>query len=155
MVQGLLIVEASQLHPDTPHSVRLLWTDDHPKQRPLRDNTQQLPLRYSNPQSPQASGSRPTRSHLNQPSNGTYRGKSKHAGEKKSVSVSLCCTQIPCVLAWHCTRAFTVRGRQLRASAMARPYGASKLQRSELACKSELICVPQSEPTSGLCGVRY
>jgi hypothetical protein len=28
--QGLLIVEASRLHPDTPHSVGLLWTSDQP-----------------------------------------------------------------------------------------------------------------------------
>ena len=117
VVQGLLIVEASRSHSDTPHSVGLLWTGDHPKQIPLPDNTQHLPLRDSNPQSPQASGRRPTRGHLNRPSNGTYGGKSKLAG-KKSVSVSLCWTQIPRVLAWHCTRAFTVRGRQLGARAM-------------------------------------
>ena len=28
--QGLLIIEASRSHSDTPHSVRLLWTSDHP-----------------------------------------------------------------------------------------------------------------------------
>jgi len=28
--QGLLIIEASQLHSDTPHSVGLLWTSDQP-----------------------------------------------------------------------------------------------------------------------------
>jgi hypothetical protein len=26
--QGLLIIEASRLHSDTPHSVGLLWTSD-------------------------------------------------------------------------------------------------------------------------------
>ena len=30
MGQGLLIVEASQSHSDTPQSVGLLWTSDHP-----------------------------------------------------------------------------------------------------------------------------
>ena len=28
--QGLLIIEASRRHPDTPHSVGLLWTNDRP-----------------------------------------------------------------------------------------------------------------------------
>jgi hypothetical protein len=28
--QGLLIIDASKLHSDTPHSVRLLWTSDQP-----------------------------------------------------------------------------------------------------------------------------
>jgi len=28
--QGLLIVEASRSHSDTPHSVGLLWTSDQP-----------------------------------------------------------------------------------------------------------------------------
>jgi hypothetical protein len=27
---GLLIIEASRLHSDTPHSVGLLWTSDQP-----------------------------------------------------------------------------------------------------------------------------
>jgi len=33
--QGLVIVEASRSHSDTPHSVGLLWTSDQPSQRPL------------------------------------------------------------------------------------------------------------------------
>ena len=28
--QGLLIIEASRSHSDTPHSVGLFWTSDHP-----------------------------------------------------------------------------------------------------------------------------
>ena len=28
--QGLLIIEASQSHSDTPHSVGLFWTSDQP-----------------------------------------------------------------------------------------------------------------------------
>jgi hypothetical protein len=28
--QGLLVIEASRSHPDTPHSVELLWTSDQP-----------------------------------------------------------------------------------------------------------------------------
>ena len=28
----LLITEGSQSHPDTPHSVGLLWTGDHPEE---------------------------------------------------------------------------------------------------------------------------
>jgi hypothetical protein len=28
--QGLLIIDASRSHSDTPHSVRLLWTSDQP-----------------------------------------------------------------------------------------------------------------------------
>jgi hypothetical protein len=38
--QGLLTIEASRSHSDTPHSVGLLWTSDQPTQRPLPDNTQ-------------------------------------------------------------------------------------------------------------------
>ena len=30
MSQGLLIIEASRSHPDTPHQVGLLWTSDQP-----------------------------------------------------------------------------------------------------------------------------
>jgi hypothetical protein len=30
LVQGLLIIEASRSHSDTPHSVGLLWTSDQP-----------------------------------------------------------------------------------------------------------------------------
>jgi hypothetical protein len=55
---GLLIFEVSRSHPDTPHSVGILWTS--PSQRPLSDNTQlSLPPAGSNPQPQQASGSRP------------------------------------------------------------------------------------------------
>jgi len=39
--QGLLIVEASRSHPDTSHSVGLLWTNDRPDtETSLPDNTQ-------------------------------------------------------------------------------------------------------------------
>jgi hypothetical protein len=33
--QGLLIIEASRSHSDTPHSVGLLWTSDQPRRRDL------------------------------------------------------------------------------------------------------------------------
>jgi hypothetical protein len=36
--QGLLIVEASRSHSDTPHSVGLLWTSDQPPQTHKPDN---------------------------------------------------------------------------------------------------------------------
>jgi len=39
--QGLLIVEDSWSHSDTPHLVGLLWTSDQPDERHLPDNTQQ------------------------------------------------------------------------------------------------------------------
>jgi hypothetical protein len=39
MGQGLLSTEASQSHSDTPHSVGLLWTSDHPEAE-TSDNTQ-------------------------------------------------------------------------------------------------------------------
>jgi hypothetical protein len=38
--QGLLIIEASQSHSDTPHSVGVLWTSDRPDAEPLLENTQ-------------------------------------------------------------------------------------------------------------------
>jgi hypothetical protein len=38
--KSLLIVVASRSHSGTPHSVGLLWTSDHPTQRPLPYNTQ-------------------------------------------------------------------------------------------------------------------
>jgi len=39
--QGLLLIEASLSHSDTPHSVGLLWTSDHPDAETSRaDNTQ-------------------------------------------------------------------------------------------------------------------
>jgi hypothetical protein len=36
--QGLLSVEGSRRHSDTPHSVGLLWTTDQPDEEPLPDN---------------------------------------------------------------------------------------------------------------------
>ena len=39
LIQGLLIVEASRSHSDTPHAVGL-WTSDHPTQTTLPNNTQ-------------------------------------------------------------------------------------------------------------------
>jgi hypothetical protein len=38
--QDLLAVEPSRSHPDTPHSIGLLWTSDQPDARPLPDKTQ-------------------------------------------------------------------------------------------------------------------
>jgi hypothetical protein len=38
--QGLLIIEASRSHSDTPHSVGFLWTSDSPTPRTLPDSTQ-------------------------------------------------------------------------------------------------------------------
>ena len=38
--QGLLIIETSRLHTDTPQSVGLLWTSDQPNAE-FTDNTQQ------------------------------------------------------------------------------------------------------------------
>jgi hypothetical protein len=37
--QGLLTVEASRLHPDTLHSVGLLWTSDQPNEETRRLTT--------------------------------------------------------------------------------------------------------------------
>jgi hypothetical protein len=39
MGHGLLIIEASRSHSDTPHPVGLLWTSDQPTQRPVPDDT--------------------------------------------------------------------------------------------------------------------
>jgi len=39
MGQGILIVEASRSHSDTPHSVRIIWTSVA-TQKPLTGNTQ-------------------------------------------------------------------------------------------------------------------
>jgi len=65
--KGLLIIEASRSHSDTPHSAGLLWTSDqlvtetstwqHTK---LTRDSHPCPRRDSNPQSQQASGRRPT-----------------------------------------------------------------------------------------------
>jgi len=40
--QGLIIIEASRSHSETPQLAGLLWTIDQPTQRPLPDNTQHL-----------------------------------------------------------------------------------------------------------------
>ena len=61
--QGLLIIEASRSHSDTPHSVGLLWTSDQPDAEPssgqhsTRDR-HPCTRQDSNPQSQQASGLR-------------------------------------------------------------------------------------------------
>jgi len=65
--QGLLIVEASLTHSETPNSVGLLWTSDQPLRRELyltthntHRDTHQCSPRHSTPQSQQASGCKPT-----------------------------------------------------------------------------------------------
>jgi len=65
--QGLLIIEDSWPHSDTPHLVGLLWTSDQPntetstwQHATLTRNKHQRPQRDSNPQSQQASSLRPT-----------------------------------------------------------------------------------------------
>ena len=40
MGHGLLTIEDSRSHSDTPQSVGLFWTNDRPTQRHLPDNTQ-------------------------------------------------------------------------------------------------------------------
>ena len=67
MGKGLIIVEASRSHPDTPHSLGFLWTSDQPKEDTPTDNIQHsqetdiyTPRRDSNPQFLQARGRRPT-----------------------------------------------------------------------------------------------
>jgi hypothetical protein len=65
--QGLLLIEASRSHSDTPQSVWLLWTSDQPDAQistwqhttPTRDR-HPWPRRYSNPQSQQAGCRKPT-----------------------------------------------------------------------------------------------
>jgi len=63
---GLLIVEISRSHSDTPKSVGLLWTSDQPvaetstwQHSTLTRDRHPWPGRDSNPQSQQASGRRP------------------------------------------------------------------------------------------------
>jgi hypothetical protein len=63
---GLLIIEVSRSHSDTPQSVGLLWTSDQPdaetstlQHTTLTTDRHPCPLRDSNPQSQQASGCRP------------------------------------------------------------------------------------------------
>ena len=67
MGQGLLIIEVLQSHSNTAHSVELLWTSDQPnadtfnwRNTTLTTDRHPCPRRYSNPQSQQASGRRPT-----------------------------------------------------------------------------------------------
>jgi hypothetical protein len=64
---GLLIIEASRSHWDTPHSVGILWTSDQPvaetstwQHTTLTRDRHPCPRRGSNPQSQQASDCRPT-----------------------------------------------------------------------------------------------
>jgi hypothetical protein len=64
---GLLIIEASRSHSDTPHSVGLLWTSDQPdaeksswKYTTLKKDRHSCPRRDSNPQMQETSGRRPT-----------------------------------------------------------------------------------------------
>jgi len=63
---GLLIIEASRSHSDTPHSVELLWMRDRPVAEPFTRQHSTLTSerhpclrRNSNPQFQQASGCRP------------------------------------------------------------------------------------------------
>jgi hypothetical protein len=65
--QGLLIIEDSWSHSDTPHSVRLLWTSDQPDAETstwhhttLTRDKYPRPRRDWNPQSQEARGCRPT-----------------------------------------------------------------------------------------------
>ena len=64
---GFLIVEISRTHSDTPQSVGLLWTSDRSvaetstwQHTTLTRDKRSCPWRYSNPQSQQACGRRPT-----------------------------------------------------------------------------------------------
>jgi len=58
---SLLIVEVSQSHSETPHSVGILWMNNRPglETSPWRHTTFRQYRRDSNPQSQQASGRRP------------------------------------------------------------------------------------------------
>jgi hypothetical protein len=63
--QGLFTLEASRSHSDTPHSLRLLSTNDPPdaeistwQHTALKRDRHPCPLWYSNPKSQQASGHR-------------------------------------------------------------------------------------------------
>ena len=65
--QGFLIVQDLRSHSDTPHSVGWLWTSDQPLCRELCLTTHNTPKRqasipptWSNPQSQESSGRRPT-----------------------------------------------------------------------------------------------
>jgi len=64
--QGLLIIEVLRAHPDTPHSVGLLWTSDQPdtenstwQHTTLTTDRHPCPRRNSNTQSQEESGRRP------------------------------------------------------------------------------------------------
>jgi hypothetical protein len=64
--QDVLIIDASRSHSDTPHSVGFLWTSDQQDAETstslhttLTRDRHPCPRRVSNPQSQQASGSRP------------------------------------------------------------------------------------------------
>ena len=66
--QGLLIIEASRSHSDTPHSVRLLWTSDRTvaetstwQHTTITRDTHPCPSWDSNQQSQQANGRRDPR----------------------------------------------------------------------------------------------
>jgi hypothetical protein len=70
--QGLLIIEASQSHSDTPHSVGLLWASDHPvaeistlQHTTLTRDRHPYPRQDSNPQSQQANLDLRPRGHWN------------------------------------------------------------------------------------------
>ena len=65
--QGLLVIEDSWSHSDTPHLVGLLWTSDQPvaetstwQHTTLTIDRHPYPWQDSNPQSKQVSGRRPT-----------------------------------------------------------------------------------------------
>ena len=67
MGQGLIIIEASQSHSDTPNSVGLLWTSDQPdaktslwQHQHSQDADIHAPGGNRSPQSQQASGCKPT-----------------------------------------------------------------------------------------------
>ena len=65
--QGLLIIENSRSHSDTPQTVGLLWTSDQPdaetstsQYTTFTTDIQPCPRRDSNQQSQQESGRKPT-----------------------------------------------------------------------------------------------
>jgi hypothetical protein len=61
--QGILIIEASRSHSDIKHWLGLLWTSDRPgaeTHTTLTRDRHPCPQQYSNLQSQQASGRRPT-----------------------------------------------------------------------------------------------
>jgi hypothetical protein len=58
--QDLLIIEALQSNPVTPHSIGLLWTSDQPDATDLYLVNTQHSQETENPQIQQASGRKPT-----------------------------------------------------------------------------------------------